>query len=237
MFQKVINVFILFYFSCSITFGQDLTKDLEQIVKNLDSTVSVSIKVNIDVYSRKGGSKTYSSFASMQHQKNSSLNVLAEQVNFENESYQVSVDNEEKSILIIKKTQKKEEKINKQKLAEDIKKLQKSLFDDEDKVKDTKVVKIVSNSAGVRKYSITKIKDLKEIILVVDMNTNTIKSISYEYTNESEMKGQYILLDYTEFKTGLDLSSQLSTSKYFTESKGTYVLAPAYKTYKLFTEL
>lgn len=220
-----------------LLFGQDLAKDMKDIVENMDSTKSISIKTKIEVYSRKGGTKTYSTSAAMLRQKSTSLNILADQINYENATHQVMVDKEEKSILIQKKTPKKNEKINKQQLDAEIKKLQKLVAKENGAEKDTKVVKLVSNAAGIKKYSITKVEGYKEIVMVIDVNNHALKSISYEYTDESEMKGQYIFIDYTEFKTGLDLTSQLAPSNYFTESKGKYVLAPAYKSYKIYTEL
>lgn len=240
MFQKVINILLLTFITGFSSFGQSLDKDIEKISKNLDSVSSISLKVKVDVYSRKGGTKSFSTEASMQRQKNSFLNILAEQENFENAKYQVSIDHDEKTILILDKAANAKAKAKMDNFENELKKLQKILDKKElkgGKTKDPKIVKLISDASGVRKYSVTKVTDYQEIIIVLDMNRNVISSISYEYAEASEMKGQYITLNYTEFKVGIDLSKLLTTSNYFTESNGKFTLVPSLKTYKLYTEL
>lgn len=239
MFQKVINSILFVFFIGLSSFGQNLDKDVQEIIQNLDSASSVSIKVKVDVYSRKGGAKTFSTTASMQRQKNSFLNILAKQENFENAKYQVSIDHEEKKVLILKKEATAKARAIKEDFENELKKLQKMLEkqDKGENVKDSKVVKLVSNVSGVRKYSITNIAEYKEISIVLDLNAKVIKSITYEYSEKSEMKGQYVVLDYSEFKIGGDLSKLLTPSNYFTEANGKYTLVSSLKNYKIYTEL
>lgn len=237
MFQNSIKlILIAFCFLFSPIFGQDLEKDLTEIGKIMEAASSVSISVDVRMYSSKGGSSRYSGNAKMIRSGESIKSVLGEMEYINTPTFEVRVDHEEKEVLIFKKarvdsnsTSPKHEEVE-----FDIEALKKLMESEGDQIKPT--VKLVSSSAGIKKYSITGVQGVKESVIELDMNTKKLVSVRYEYGSGSE-KGQYVVLNYTKFKYNSDVSSVFNLSKYFTENEGLFVLAPSFKGYNMFTEI
>lgn len=232
MFQKIKLLLLWGILLCSnLNFAQSLQADLQKIVQPLASASSVAIRVQVTMYSRKGGPQVYATNASMLRDQQHSLHVLGDQENFASPKYQVNVDHTEKTVLIVPKA---EAPAQPEKITADLRQLQQLIAK---RPKDAKVVTLVSDQAGIRKYRVTKVPGYDEIVLVLNMTTLAIQSIAYTYSANGEMKGQYVLLDYTEFKSGTDLSAHFKTARYFTVENGKYHLSASFKQYQLFTDL
>lgn len=230
MFQKGINI-IIFLFS-SILFSQDLDKDLKIVLNQLNSSY-LSLKVKVDVYSKKGANKIYASEASLQKNNSTTLRVLAEQEIFVDEGYIINIDHEEKLIYVAKQNLKSIETNKNGAIDKDVLIFLNDLFA-ESKDKKPYSIKLISSVSGKKKYSITNVPDIKEIIIELDLNNNKISSISYEYYNEKGEGGQFVFIAYTEFSTDVNKVGHLSRSKYINvNAKGKIDIVPQLKGYTL----
>jgi hypothetical protein len=215
--------------------AQDLQQDLQQIGRSLDSAKSVVMIAQVNVFSRKGGSKVFQTEASLKRMGKESLTVLADQEFYDNTEYSVTIDHEEQAVSVIKKDEKANKKalkgmnIDVDALAE--------LLREEEGVKTKPVVKLVSNSGGVKTYEITHIPSVKLVRITLNTTQKKLIEITYEYANESEYKGQYIVINYSRFERDTDISGSLKQSAFFTVSGGKIVLSNRLKTYRLYTEL
>lgn len=212
--------------------AQDLEKDFDRVVREMDSAHSVRIEVTVKAYNQKGGQAVYSSKASVTKMGESSKSVLGELEILITSSYGVKIDHEEKAILIVKKEGAVIQ--NQPNLDDlDLKKLKKYFEDGNSTVKPS--VKLLSNESGVKKYGITNIPDLLEMQIHLNSKTNKLLKVSYEYGSSSS-KGQYVVLDYTKFDYNSDQSKEFDLKNYFTIDGENYVLNSRLKGYKIFTE-
>ncbi len=223
----------LFLFACLFLLsftgnGQSLSDDLKAISGYLDSAKSVSLQVDIHVYSSRGGSEIYDASASVDRKGAASVTVLGDVEIYEDATWRVDVNHTEKFVAVIKK-----EAIQKAgKTAGvqfDVRELMKLLGDGSAKAP---AIKLVSDAAGVRTYELTGIESLKEVRIVLDMNKKNIRSVTYEYASESDSKGQYIELSYTRFTVN-ETGKTLRASDYFTVSSKQYQLTARFKGYQL----
>jgi len=232
MFQKIsfITLFILFSFTL---IGQDLTKDFEEIISKMETSKSVSIQVNVKMYGSKGGSLIYTSHASVDKMGEDYINVLSEMVFISTNDYSLKIDHEEKAVLIINKknieTPKDEEKISEY----DVKRLRDFLITNQNKVIYT--ISLLSNSSGIKTYSISGVRGMKEMLITLDMNNKTIKKVCYEYDSR-ESNSRYIELEYHKFIYDVNLSQKFDLSSYFRIENNKYVLSTALQGYNLYTE-
>lgn len=230
MYQKI-NLIVVIVL-CSFTgFGQNLNDDLQKIVSKMDSSKSVSLEIDVKMYSDKGGSMIYSSKAAVYKSGLKTKNVLSEMEYIDSGKHTVRIDHEEKAVLIQKKQSLSKEKLASMQDQVDVKELQKLLKSESNGSKST--VKLKSSTTGIRIYSITGISEMKEVIIELNFNESAIRKISYEY---GEQSGQYVVLDYTKFDFNKDLSSEFEMTKYFTMENNIYKLSPALAGYILYTE-
>lgn len=236
MSRKISNLLLIgLLAACSQpSFAQKLEDDLNKIVQHVDTARTVSLQSEILVYGRKGGSKIYTAKASLKRSGQASLTVLDEIEYFSDGSYFVTVDHEEHKVSVVKN----DEQRNKEHLKGmnlDLKALQKLM--QEEKGAPKPVVKLVSDADGMHTYSITKIPSIDEVRITLNTKRSAIASISYEYSDESEYKGQYIVINYTGFECNTDVSASLKQSQFFTLSDGKVNLSNRLKTYTLYSEL
>lgn len=216
------------------TFGikaQTIDDDFQKIVDKIDSSKMLSLAVNVSVFSKKGGSRIYSTKASVESNKNVSKSILGEMEYYSDDNYQIEIDHEERGVLILQKEESKQ-KTKKEKLDVDVETL-KAIFEKNEGEIKVPVIKIVSNTKNIRTYSITNVDGFKEIQMQLDMNKCKILKITYEYPSDGDSNGQYIVLDYTVFSFS---APELSTSSYFTIVKGNVVLASRFKGYSYLTD-
>lgn len=231
---RVINSLLLFLLAALPAIGQDLDADLRKIVQHIDSADGLSIETSVKVYARKGGSVIYAANASVHRNAAASLTKLGDQEYYTGKQYDVTVDHEERSVLILKKETPKAKK-KKETLEFDASALLELLGDGEKEPKRT--VTLVSDQNGKKTYSVSGVPGMKEVRMTLDMHALAIRQVIYEFSEQSENKGQYVTIAYTTFGTDPEVGNLLKTSQYFSESDGRYVLSARLKNYKLYTEL
>lgn len=212
--------------------SQSLEADLELIAEKMNSCSSVSIGVFVNVKSSKDGASIYKAKAELQKRGGNSRSVLGEMESLRLEEYDLRIDHEEKMVLVVDK-ENLEQRIDPSEMDIDVKALKKLL-----KNKDAPVpneVKLVSNKDKIRKYAISGIQGMTEVIVVLDMNRLSMKSISYEYES-SELGGQFVELIYETFEYDINLSEVLNTAQYFFLKDDKIVLHDSLKEYTLYTE-
>lgn len=212
---------------------QSLDNDLLAIGKQLDSASSVSLKAEIEVFSQKGGSKTFETTASTKQYGTTTLTVLDDIEYYTDGKYTMTVDHEQKRVAVIasdKKAQQAQADLSKV----DIKKLRK-MINEESGVKP--VIKLIGDQSGIKTYSITNIPGVDEIKMVLNMTKKSIVSIDYKYAQNSDYKGQYITIRYVVFDLNADIANTLSRGNFFTVENGNVTLKGKYKSYELYSEL
>lgn len=227
--------FLLILISSNLLWCQNLKNDLNQITHRIDSSKQISLEVKACVYGKKGGSMVYSTKASLYRNGDATLTRLAEQDYLVTPNVEVTVDNEEKEILILKKNNSKT--VNKTKTkgsSLDLNAIN-DFLDQQESVKP--IITLVSNVNGIKTYRVSNIPDLVEMKVILNMNELTINRIEYHYKESSSYKGQFVSLDYTKFSYNENNSSLLKTSNYYYENDGKVVCSAKYKNYSLFTEL
>ena len=229
MFQKIKLVTIAFFVG-TLCSAQDLQKDFATIGEKMESASSISIAVDVKMYSSKGGSLGYSSKASSMKMGEYSKSVLGELEFINTPKFELKLDHEERAILIYKRdtTSTSFRELSLEDF--DVKKLQK--FFEKNQSQPTTEVKLVSAASGVKTYSITGAKGIKEMRVVLNMTSKKISKITYEYDGS----GQYVVLTYSGFDYDKDLSSHFNLDSYFKEVGGKYVLTDKLKNYHLYTE-
>ncbi len=235
MYLNRINILIAFCFSALSVFGQsDLERiqtDFQQIINKMDSASAVSIAVDAKVYSKVGGSLLSSTKAIRTEDINYSKVVLGELEIIETKKYSMRVDHEEHAILVVeKKNSKKVETGESMQL--DFKQLQKMIQDQSSPSK--AVVKLMSNSDGIRKYRITGLEGLRSTEIELNMTNLTINKITFEYGSASD-PGQYVQLIYT-IDYDSDVTQVFALKNYFTVQNDEFILSPQLKGYKIYTE-
>ena len=235
MYLNRINTILLFCFLSWTAFGQsDLERiqtDFQQIINKMDSSQSVSINVDAKVYNKVGGTLISATKAKRSEDKNHSKVVLGELEIIETPKYSVRVDHEEHAILVVAK-QSPKKGTSGESVDLDFKELLKLIKSQDSPSKP--VVKMVSNSGGIRKYKITGLSGLKSTEMEVNMNNLTIYRIAFEYGAVNE-PGQFVQLIY-DIKYNIDVTTVFSLSNYFTVKNNELVLSPQLKGYKLYTE-
>lgn len=231
--RKIIGV-LIGVFLCIYTVGaQNLMDDLRIIASDLDSARSVEIKVACKVYVKKDGELVSTVNTGMIKKGKLSVSVFEEMEILSNEKYGVYVNNENKSIAILSKS----------KHAARLKS-----FDDKGidqfvswlKKQQTKTAfapVLVSEEGDVRTYAIRNLdKNLKEVLVSLNMKQKTILKISYEFSEASEQKQKYILLNYSKFLVN-DSNIELNQSDYYIQQSGKFLPGNKYKTYSVTTDL
>lgn len=223
--------FLICLFSSSL-YGQDFEKDLKAIVSRMDTSKSVSIVVKMESFQKKGGKKMYDSEGTLEKSYSNSITSIGGSTVFISSKYQVEIDKEEQTMMVLKKSQKDKSSKKEEKMKFDMKELKKLM--EEENGASKPVIKLVSNNNGIKTYQMTKISGYKEIKVVLNSNLYSLVSVSYEYSANSSYKGQYIVVNYTKFDLKASFSKNyFSESKFFKVDKNTYTPSSAYKGYKL----
>src|SRR3989344_231445 len=201
-FLRLLTLLLVFSLHSLVAYNQNLNDDLKKVVGHLDSAASVSLSVDVKLYTKKGGELMYSTKASIDRKGKSSVTVLGDVEIFNNDDFRVDIDHEEKMMMI---TTKKEI---------------------------IKKTKLVSNTSGVRVYSITGVEGFEEVLVTLDMNQKSIKHIHYAYAKDSEYNGRFVELNYTKVKLN-SVDKELNIASYFTLKSGVYTLGSRFTTYQM----
>lgn len=238
MFLNRVKLFFVtgFCLISILSFGQDLEKDMAEIAEAMKTASSISIGVDIKMYSKKGGGLIYKSNASLIKSEESTKSVLAEMEFVNTPLYEVRVDHEERAVLIFKKEKPSDTNLPETEQVEfDVEALKK-LIESEESTTKKPTIKLVSSVGGIKKYSIKGSPGISELILELDLTNKKIKSVLIEYGDASS-KGQYVVLRYSTFTYNTDVTSVFNLTNYFTEKDNNYVLSPKLKGYHIYTEL
>lgn len=239
MFRKTkrYRIFIGFILFVPLSsFSQDLEKDMAEIGDKMESATSVSMEVDVKVYSSKGGTIVYSSGASLIKSENSTKSVLGEMEFINTPEYEVRVDHEDKAILIFKKLAPSDSKVPKTEQVEFDMEVLKKLIESEEGSQKKPIIKLLSSSGGIKKYSISGTPGIVETVLELDLTNKKIRSVRMEYGSDNS-KGQFVVLNYSKFVYDADVSTSFNLANYFTESDKTYILSNKLKGYHIYTEL
>lgn len=230
--------FLVFSFLLSLYgWSQDLKADMSVITEKMKASETLLLEVEAKMYNTKGGAMIFQSSAEMMKDGTKMKSKLGEMEFLITDDYEIRIDNEEKSMLILDKSKERksilpQSKSDLKKFEDDIKEIEKLFSENENKVS----IALLSSSGGIKKYSITGIEGIKEVVINLDLNKKSIKSISYEYGSASE-KGQYVVVVYSRFEYDATLGSEFNLSGIFTKNQDNYILQGKYKNYHLFTEL
>ncbi|MCJ8289340.1 MAG: hypothetical protein HRT58_22020 [Crocinitomicaceae bacterium] len=209
---------------------------MAEIAEAMKTASSISIGVDIKMYSKKGGGLIYKSNASLIKSEESTKSVLAEMEFVNTPLYEVRVDHEERAVLIFKKEKPSDTNLPETEQVEfDVEALKK-LIESEESTTKKPTIKLVSSVGGIKKYSIKGSPGISELILELDLTNKKIKSVLIEYGDASS-KGQYVVLRYSTFTYNTDVTSVFNLTNYFTEKDNNYVLSPKLKGYHIYTEL
>lgn len=234
MFRITIKLILLLLLCMQTVHAQDLRTDLNKIVGKMDTSSQVSVEVKVNAYSKKGGAVFYTTNASFYKSGKNTFTRLGEQDYLVTPAVEVTVDNEEKAMLVLKKEDAPKNKKGKtEKVKFDFKEFEKYL--DEDQVKAE--ISLVSSSNGLNEYKITNVPEITEMRIVINVKSNSIDKVTYHYKDESQYKGQYIVLDYTKFSYSENNSAKLNPANYYSEMSGKIVGVGKYKSYNLYKEL
>ena len=231
MFQKTSSLLFIFILFTGWSSAQSLQNDMQEVIKEMDNASSVSLVIDVQVYDKRGGQKTYATRASLDKMGANSRYVVGEVTMVDTKKYQVRVDSEEKAILILDKSKKKPEKL--ENFDVDLKALKKALEEQQGNTPQ-KAIELLSENNGVRKYKVSELNDFEEMIITFDMNKKVIRSVAYQYG--VKYGGQFASLNYSTFTYNKDLSEVFNMMAYFTIKNNTYVLNNKFKGYTIYTE-
>lgn len=235
MFRKIINLCIVLLLSTSV-YAQDALKslqaDFQSVADSVDHANSVSVLVTAKAYASRGGT-LISTYNAARYESGSSSKVRIDELEIiETKQFALRVDHEEKSLLVIEKTQ-STGKPKMEKMEFDVKALKKFLEDSGSEQKP--IVKLVSDNAGIRKYTISGIEGIRLMEVTLNTSKRMIQTISFEYGSPTS-PGQFVLLDYA-MSYNTNVSTQFELSAYFTKKNNEIILSPKLQGYKLYTEL
>lgn len=218
-------------FSSSAILAQDIDADLKTIASVFDSSKNVMVVASVNVFQSKGGKNIYATKSSVTRDSNSMFTSLGEQEFFYNKNHSIHVDNEEKTIAVLK-NKKGKNRFDTEATAADMKKLIDLLS-----AKDKPIVpKVLFNGVtnDIKSYTIQfgagPIKKAKIFLNLLDF---TIVKVVYEYDRNSEYGGQYIVIDYTTFDLTKSDKSKLQIENYCSFNGNDFELSEKYKKFNL----
>ena len=235
MYLKINLLLTISWLFASFSFGQDaqveLQAEMERIQQKMDTVNTVSIRVEANVYSKRGGSKVSSVSASRYQRGDEYFTDLAGLSVLETKNFAMRLDHEERSILVLKK-EKPKKKLKTETIDLDISALNKMMeTESESKMK----VSMVSANGNLKKYRVTGMSGIISMEITLNVDTSTIVAVNFEYGTVSS-PGQFIELSY-EMSYNQNVDEQLNTTNYFTEENGEFVVSSNLSNYNLYTEL
>lgn len=231
--MRVLFTVGVFLLTLPLGYGQTLLGDLDRISNHLDSAKSVSLKVKIAVHEKKDAAAFYRTEASIVRKGLTSVTVLGDVEIFDNDQYRVDVDKEEKTVAIIRKSELKQQLKNAG-MEFDMQSLSRLLQPEKGK-KQPYEARLITSDNNMHTYSVTNLQGIREMKVILDMQALSIKSVSYQYAEESAQKGQYIEIEYTGFLINREVTVN-GPSDYFLVSDKKYRLSKRFAGYTLITE-
>lgn len=229
---KAINVIIGILLSANVLNAQNLMDDLKAVSSFLDTAESVQIEVVCKVFAKKEGELLNTIHTAMSKKGKIMFSSLDDLDIFTNDKYGVYINNEEKLITVISKAKytARMKSIDNKSIDQFVSWMKKQ------QTKTSFNPKLVDEVNGIRIYSISNMDEIKELIVSIDVVNHTIKKISYEFTESSQQKQQFILLDYSKFLVN-SKDIHLNQSDYYIQQSGKFFPGNKYKSYSITTDL
>lgn len=213
--------------------AQKLMDDLKLISSALDSAKSVDIRVVCSIYYKKGGEVISTANTGVIKKGKLSLSIFEDMEILTNDKYGVYVNNENKSITVISKNKhtSRMKSFDDKGLDQFVSWLKKQ------QTKVTFAPVLLSDEDNVRTYAIRNLdKNLKEVIVALDMKQKKVLKITYEFHESSEQKQKYIVLNYSKFLVNDD-EINLNQNDYYMQQSGKFLPGNKYKSYSITTDL
>jgi hypothetical protein len=206
--------------------------DLKEVSSVLDTAGAVEIRVICKVYSKRDGELVSTANTGIIRKGKMNVSIFDELEVFTNDQYGVYVNSENKSIMLISKS-----KHTSRLKAPDDKGLDQFVsWMKKHQNKTTFKPSLLTDEEGIRTYSIKGIEDLKEVLVSINTKNKTILKISYEFSESSQQKQRYIILDYSKFKVN-SKEINLNQKDYYIQQSGKFLPGNKYKTYSITTDL
>lgn len=230
--SRAIGILLTVFLSTGSLMAQNLMDDLYAVAAVLDTAKSVKIEVVCKVYAKKDGELLNTVQTGMSKKGKSTLSSLDDVDVFTNEKYGVFINHAEKSIKVISKAkyasriQSVDDK-SIDKFANWMKKQQKKVSFNP---------RLISETDGIRIYSVNDLEGIKELIVEVDVKNHVINRISYEFSESIQQKQQYIVLSYSKFLIN-SKEIYLDAGDFYIQQSGKFLPGKKYKNYSITTEL
>lgn len=212
--------------------AQNLVEDMKAISSVLDTAHTVQIQAICKVYSEKGGELVSTINTGLSKIGKQSVSTIDDMDIFTNEKYGVYINNEDKSINVILRS----------KYANRFKSINNKSIDQFAswlKKQETKASfnpKLLSETNGIRTYSIANMDDFKEVVILIDIKKHTIEKISYEFSESSEQTHRFIVLNYSKFLIN-SKETIIDPTDYFIQKSGKFLPGNKYKSYSITTDI
>jgi hypothetical protein len=229
---KQLTISICLLLSVNSLKAQNLVEDMKTISSVLDTAKSVQIQAICKVYSQKGGELMSIIHTGLSKRGKLSVSTLEEMDIFTNEKYGVYINNEDKSITVISKSKyaDKLKSVNNKNIDQFVSWMKKQ------ETKTSFNPKLLSETNGIRTYSIANMEDLKEVVISIDLKKHTIEKISYEFSESSQQNQRFIVLDYSKFLINSG-ETTLNQTDYYIQKSGKFLPGNKYKSYSITTDL
>lgn len=230
--SRIFTILIILLLGVNASKAQNLMDDLKLLSAALDTAETVQINVVCKIYSKKEGELVNTVHSGMCKKGKMTFFSLDDLDIFTNDKYGIFINNEEKLITVISKAK----YVSRMKSIDN-----KSIdqFVNWMKKQETKVSfnpKMISETNGVRTYSISNLDDIRELIVSIDVKNHTIEKISYEFAETSQQKQRYILLNYSKFVIS-SKEIDLNSKDYYIQQSGKFLPGNKYKSYSITTDL
>lgn len=213
-------------------FSQNLTEDLNTIVTKIENASSISIKVNVKVYSDKNGSLIYSTTSSIDHSDKGTLTKLGEMERLINTNKTIVIDHDEKIVSI-----QNNQNASQVDLSDVNVKELKNLIENNEDTLNTPIFKLVDVNSGIREYVISNVEGITECKITLDHNKDKILKVTYDYSKDGPYNGQYIVLEYNSMEYNREYADDyFNVNKYYVINNGKYELVNSVKKYSLIVE-
>ncbi len=224
--------YIVLLFIPFLNFSQNFENDMKAISQKMENAEAISIKAKVSVYSKRGGKLIYNSVSSVEHKNETTITKLDDLEIFKSKTIEIQVDYENHKMLLSTKN-KVSDKISESTLKE----IQKYVSSSKS-TKTKNSPKLISSVNGLNTYSFSNLKGINDYTVVLDNKNHTLIKITFEYDESSTNKGQFGIIEYTQFDyRPIFNSSHFNTNNYFIIDKSKkYIPSSRFSQYNIITQ-
>lgn len=210
--------------------AQSYEGDVRKIVQKMDSCKALHIVAEAKMYKDGASAPFFTLNSSVDYSSKGVITRMGERELYRNSSHEISLDHEEKMIIV--------HPLGKHDLSsvpnKSLKEIQQFL-QDESNLNDSRAVKeLVSDVNSIRTYRIKGLKEYDEMTVVLDMNNGSILEVRFVFSSKGQYKGQTCIVNYQMFDYAPSFGSDhFSMEKYFRIQGGKKVPASKFSHYKL----